>query len=80
MQLYDRRRVPLHLPLPSLPSPPERERAPPEVLTIAVGGGAGETGPRDVDASHHAGLVVRHLRPDPALLLVLAVAVPGAAL
>ena len=50
-------------------------------LTVAVGGvacGAGEARPGDVDASHHAGLVVRHLGPDPALLLV--VAVPGGAL
>lgn len=51
-------------------------------LTIAVGrvcGRAGESGSRDVDASHHAWLFVRYL-PIPFVLLVLFPAVPHAAL
>lgn len=50
-------------------------------LTVAVArvrGWACQAGPRDVDASHHAGLLIWHLRVF--LLLVLLAAVPNAAL
>lgn len=49
------------------------------VAVVLVGGRSGETGPGDVDASHHARLFILHLFLR-LLLLVLLAAVPHAAL